>query len=131
MKFKITGANRDLGQIEIAYFTQDDQHVASMCLDVPVENGVFVSGEQLDQLILAQAPTWGVQRKDTVTAATGFDAIESRVEYMPGATPQEIEAARLHGEMVAQLDFERKVAAVLVKFGVVQNDPMAISTTAL
>lgn len=126
MDYKIIRANASIGQIEIAYL-DGDTVVGVYALDVPVENGAFITGQALEDLIQLQAPVWLVQRQEAASTATNFAQIEALVEELPAADPQ----AEANAQMWAQAQFEKQVAKALVKFGVLQSDPTEIDVTQL
>ena len=87
----------------------------------PVVVGVRLPmlGENTDSVIQSFAPfaMWSPPKIEYADVATGTSG--SYVAPLPEETQQELENAR----MWAQLDFEKQVAAILVKFGVLQSDP--------
>lgn len=126
--YKIIRATRSIGQIEVAYF-DGEKSLGIYAIDVPVVDGAFMSNEALDAEIMHRAPTWAVEREEQIAAATGFEAIEALVDPIPEPTidPE----AQANAEMWAQVEFEKKVAKALVKFGVLQSDPTQIEVTTL
>lgn len=126
--YKIVRATREIGQIEVAYF-DGEKHLGTWVIDVPVEDGQFLTGEALDAEIMHRAPTWAIERGQAVSEASGFDQIEAMVQEMPRPTVDpEMEA---NAQMWAQVHFEQQVAKALVKFGILQSDPTTIPTSAL
>lgn len=126
--YKIVRATRLTGQIEVAYF-DGEKHLGTWAIDVPVQDGQFLTGDALDAEIMHRAPTWAVEREQAVVAASGFDQIEAMVQALPQPTVDpETEA---NAQMWEQVRFEQQVAKALVKFGVLQSDPTEIPVTQL
>ena len=107
------------------------------CMDVeftaegfdPVVVGVRLPtlAENVDSVIQSFAPhsTWNPQVVEYASVLVGTSG--SWVAPSPEQERQEIENAK----MWALAEFEKKVAAVLVKFGVLQSDPTSIKVTFL
>lgn len=127
MEYQIISATPETGQIEVLY-KEGDTPVGAYSIDVPVVDGAFLTGQALHDEIMHRAPTWLIQREQEVRTATGFEQIEALVKPMTVKTDAEAEANQ---RMWARVDFEQKVAAALVKFGVLQSDPTTIEVTKL
>ena len=121
--YKVVRAAREIGQIEVAYF-DGEKHLGTWAIDVPVQDGQFLTGEALDAEIMHRAPTWAVEREQVVVAASGFDQIEAMVQELPQPTVDP--EAQANAQMWAQVQFEKQVAKALVKFGLLQSDPTEI-----
>lgn len=126
--YKVVRATRSIGQIEVAYF-DGEKHLGTWAIDVPVQDGQFLTGDALDAEIMHRAPSWAVEREQAVATAAGFDQIEALVEELP-QVPVDSEAEE-NARMWEQLQFEKRVAKALVKFGVLQSDPTEIPVTQL
>lgn len=127
MKYRITSANPENGQIEVAY-EKDGLTIGIYAIDVPIVEGVFLTGEPLDAEILQRAPVWISTRKDEVAKASGFENIVAMVTHAPAPRDEE---AQENVEMWKQVEFEQKIAKVLVKLGVLAADPTTIQLTRL
>lgn len=127
MEFKIVSATRQLGQIEVAYFF-DGKHYGTYAIDVPVVDGVFLTGEALAQEITHRAPTWALEREAAVLSALNFGEIEALIEreQTPAAN-----TLPTNLDMWEQVAFEQKIGAALVKFGVLPADPTAVPVAEL
>ena len=131
MEYQIISANAEIGQIEVLY-KQNGVAVASYAIDVPVVNGVFLNAVELDAEIQHRAPTWLEVRKQEVITATGFDAISDLVQPITQSNTSEADASTIANRaMWAQIEYEKKLAAALVKFGVLSVDPTAIAVSTL
>lgn len=128
MDYRITRAISEIGQIEVTY-THEGKDIAIYAIDVPVVDGAFIVGAELDTEIRHRAPTWLIEREQQVKTAAGFNDIVALVQENP-APPIDVEA-QANAEMWAQVEFEKKVAKALVKFGVLQSDPTAIPVSNL
>ena len=126
--YKIVAADRSVGQIQVAYF-QGEKMLGSWAIDVPVADGSFLTTEALDAEIMHRAPSWAVEREQQVATATGFDQIVALVQPLPVNEPTSEQQA--NAAMWAQVDYEKKLAKALVKFGVLSSDPTSIETTQL
>lgn len=124
--YKITRAVANIGQIEVTYF-HEGTLLGVFAIDVPVENGAFLSGEALHVEIMHRAPTWLINRQAEVTTATGFDLIQ--VEAVE--TPLISDDAQANAAMWEQVEFEKRIAKALVKFGVLASNPTAIDVAVL
>jgi len=132
MDYKIISANAATGQIEVAYMDRN-KTVAVYAIDVPIIDGLFLTPEELDKEIKHRAPSFISEREQAVAAASGFELIEALVQVVSQdavLTPEEIEQ-RANQKMWEQVEFEKKTAKALVKFGVLQSDPTSIEVTQL
>jgi hypothetical protein len=128
MDYQIIRATPEIGQIEVLY-KEGDKSVAAYAIDVPVVDGAFLTGDALHNEIMHRAPTWVSQREQEVATATGFDQISALVQPLPvEEAPSEQQA---NAAMWAQQEYEQKLAAALVKFGVLSENPTIIGTTTL
>ena len=130
MEYKIIRATRETGQIEVQY-SKDGEPVGTFAIDVPVFNNIFMTGDALHTEILNRAPVWVHSRKAEVANATGFEMIEALVQPVEFKNnPQDAEA-QANAAMWAKVEEEKKIAAMLVKWGVLQSDPTSINVTQL
>lgn len=128
MDYQIIKATPETGQIEVLY-KEGGTPVGTYAIDVPVVDGAFITGQALHDEIVHRAPTWLIKRKQEVQTATGFDQITALVQPLPVVETDAETIANHH--MWAQLDFEKKTAAALMKFGVLQSDPTTIPVASL
>ena len=126
--YKIVAADRSVGQIQVAYF-QGEKMLGLWAIDVPVADGSFLTTEALDAEIMHRAPSWAVEREQQIATATGFEAIEALVTPLP--EPVVDTEAAANAVMWAQVEYEKRLAKALVKFGVLSSDPTSIETTQL
>lgn len=132
MEYKIIRAIREIGQIEVMY-SKDGEPIGTFALDVPVFNNIFMTGDALNTEILNRAPVWVHNRKAEVANATGFELIEALVQPIeePTISSEEIAQERSTLEMWQRMEHEKQIAAMLVKWGVLQSDPTSIDVTKL
>lgn len=131
MDYQIISANADIGQIEVLY-KQDGINLATYAIDVPIVNGSFLTVAELDAEIQHRAPTWINARKQELASATGFDEIVALVlPITQSNTSQNTNDSAENIAMWEQVEFEKKVAAALVKFNVLAVDPTTIAVSTL
>jgi len=128
MEYQIIKATPEIGQIEVLY-KEGEKVYGVYAIDVPVVDGSFLTGDSLHEEIMHRAPTWATQREQEVATATGFDQITTLVQELPVQTPTSEQQA--NAEMWAQVEFEKKVAKALVKFGLLETNPTEIAVTQL
>jgi len=127
MDYRITRAISETGQIEVTY-THAGRDVATYAIDVPVVDGAFVTGDALTAEINLRAPTWLIEREESVKAASNFGEIAALVAPQEAPAPADPQALA-NAQMWEQLQFERRVAKALVKFGLLQSDPTEIGVS--
>ena len=79
MDYRIVAADAAIGQIQVTY-SNNAVDIATYSIDVPVINGAFIAGEELETAIQQRAPVWLLERVQQVQTATGFDAILAQVQ---------------------------------------------------
>lgn len=128
MDYQIIKATPEIGQIEVLY-KEGEKVYGVYAIDVPIVDGSFLTGDILHEEIMHRAPTWATQREQEVATATGFDQIIALVQELPVQTSTSEQQA--NAEMWAQVEFEKKTAKALIKFGLLDSDPTEIGVTAL
>lgn len=128
MEYTIVRAAPETGQIEVQY-TENGKAFGVYIVDVPIVDGAFLTGQALHNEIMHRAPTWAIEREHAVKTATGFDAIEALVKTP--AVPLIDKEARANAEMWMQVEYEKKLAKALVKFGLLESDPTTIPVRVL
>ena len=71
MQHKIISSDKALGQIKVEY-SMDGQVIGVISIDVPIVNGSYISGDELESEIKFRAPTWLATRMAETKEATGF-----------------------------------------------------------
>lgn len=131
--YKVLNFNENTGQLIIEFA----QGLAPLSVDVPIENGLYITGEALDSYVKGFIPTWHLERQAQINAGiANANQLKSLVEQtaavqVPTALTPEQEQAEANAKMWAELEFEKSVAKVLVKFGVLESDPTTIPVQAL
>ena len=126
--YKVLEFNKNSGQLIIEFAVG----VTPLAVDVPIKNGLFITGAELDEYVQGFIPTWHLERQVQLNAGIpNASALEQLVETqseveLPTVLTPEQEQAIENEAMWAQVEFERKVAAVLIKFGVLTSDPTNI-----
>jgi len=130
--YKVIGFNKASGSITISFA----ENMAPISVDIPLnEMGVYITGDELDSYIQGFIPTWHLERVNKITAGIPNESdIEALVEL-----PESTEEIRLEESpevtaniaMWQQLETERQIAKVLVKFGLLAEDPTVINMSTL
>jgi hypothetical protein len=87
MDYRIISADAIHGQIHVTY-SEKGVDIATYVIDVPIEDGKFITGDKLDTEIRSREPIWLLQRKAVVAAAEDFHLISSLVQA-PAVTKPE------------------------------------------
>lgn len=126
--YKVLEFNKNSGQLVIEFAVG----MAPLTVDVPIKDGLFIAGAELEEYIQGFIPTWHLERQAQLNAGIpNASALEQLVETQPEValptvlTPEQEQSAE-NAAMWAQVEFEKKVAAALVKFGVLASDPTSI-----
>jgi len=132
MDYKIINFIAAEGKVEVEY----DANQAPLFIDVPLnENGLFITGQELDTFIQGFIPVWHLERLEKLK--NGVDNANDILSLVQQADKPVIEQSSTNvvisanTEMWTEVEFDKQVAARLVKFGVLETDPTAISTTTL
>lgn len=131
--YKVLEFNEATGQLVIEYAIG----MAPISIDVPIKNGLYITGEELNSYVQGFIPTWHLERQAQINAGVA-NAEELKVLVEQTAevavpttlTPEQQQAAE-RAKMWSELQFEKDVAKVLVKFGVLQTDPTIIPVQTL
>jgi hypothetical protein len=131
--YKVLSFNETTGQLTIEFAKE----LAPLTVDVPIENGLYIAGEALDNYVQGFIPTWFIERQTQINA--GISNVEvlkalveqtATVEVPTALTPEQLQE-QANQKMWAQLQFEQNVAKALVKFGVLESDPTVIPVQGL
>lgn len=80
MKYDIVKADASIGQIEVCYKDDTGNVLATFAIDVPIIDGKYISGQELDMEIISRGPHWLFERKEVARNASGFEAILNQVK---------------------------------------------------
>jgi hypothetical protein len=131
MDYKIVNFYPKEGKIEVFFSNKLANHL----IDLPInDDGLFITGQELDTYIKGFIPTWHLERMEKLKVGIiNANEIATLVEAMPYSQEEVTltEEARLNAEMWKQLEEEKTIARVLVKFGVLTENPTVISNTTL
>lgn len=129
MDYKIIAFYPETGQVVIRY--RDD--MPTMAIDIPLtEDGLFMAGEELNTYIKGFIPTWHFERLDKLkNGVANADVIASLVTPEPVSPEVEAQAVAnteldTNAAMWEQVETERKIGDILVKFGLLQVNPATI-----
>jgi hypothetical protein len=128
MEYQITRATEQTGQIEILY-KQDGKPVATYAIDLPVIDGKYITGAELELEIQHRAPVWVAARTEEVKTASNFADIAALVVPLVNQ-PQDTEAMA-NAAMWEQVAYEQRLCKALVKFNVIKSDPTTIAVVEL
>lgn len=126
--YKVLEFNKNSGQLIIEFAVG----MSPLAVDVPIKDGLFITGEELDEYIQGFIPTWHLERLSQLNAGVPNSNVleqlfDSQAEVaLPTVLTPEQEQAKENANMWAQLRFEKDVAKALVKFGVLAVDPTVI-----
>jgi len=128
--YKVTNFDETTGQLIVEFA----QGMAPLSVDVPIKDGLYITGEELDTYVQGFIPTWHLERQTQINAGVAnADALKALVEQTADVEVPTVltEEQKTNLKMWSDLAFEKDVAKVLVKFGVLESDPTAISVNEL
>lgn len=131
MDYKIIGFNERLGQIGVMC-----EH-RTFCVDLPIKDGAFPVGEELDKLIQDFIPVWAFERDRLLAnGVSNADEIHALVEQpnepLPAETPTPDQLAlRQQQEAIFARAIEQKVVSVLIKHGILDASANTINGASL
>jgi hypothetical protein len=126
--YKVLEFNKNSGQLVIEFAVG----MAPLTVDVPIKDGLFITGAELEEYIQGFIPTWHLERQTQLNAGVPNANVleqlvpETETVTLPTILTPEEEQAVANVVMWEQVQFEQKVAAALVKFGVLASDPTSI-----
>jgi hypothetical protein len=133
MTYKIIQFNEGQGQIIVEH----DPRFSAFAVDLPIDdNGLYITGEALDNYIKGFIPHDYVTRIDKINAG-----VSNAHEIAALVTPLPIPAEQVDTTqnnyspsniaMWSEVEFQKNVGDALVKLGVLSSNPANIKTTAL
>jgi hypothetical protein len=132
MNYKIINFLATEGKVEVEY----DINQASLFIDVPLnESGLFITGQELDTFIQGFIPVWHLERLEKLK--NGVNNANDLLRLVQQSDKPVIEQSNTNVvmnsniEMWSEVEFDKQVAARLVKFGVLETDPTSIANTTL
>lgn len=135
MDYKIISFDQSNGSIVVRY----REDMSPVNIDLPLdENGLYPTGEALNEYIRAFIPVWHLERLDRLAEGVANAAeIQALVQE---ETPVQTEIIELTAEQIQsdknakmweQYEFEKQIGSILVKFGLVESNPATISVAEL
>ena len=79
MDYRIISADAVHGQIQVTY-SNEGVDIATYAIDVPIEDGKFITSDKLDAEIRSREPIWLLQRRQMAASAEDFGQISALVE---------------------------------------------------
>jgi hypothetical protein len=134
MTYKIVGFNETSGSLLVKFA----ENMQAFAIDVPLNaEGLYITGQELEQYIEGFAPTDFINRNSQIAAgianvadiqALVVEDTQQTEDNLPIVlTPEEI----ANKQMWQDLQFKKNVAKVLVELGVLTTDPTEIPNTTL
>jgi len=134
MTYKIVGFNETSGSLLVKFA----ENMQAFGIDVPLNaEGLYITGQELEQYIEGFAPTDFINRNSQIAAgianvadirALVVEDTQQTEDNLPIVlTPEEV----ANQQMWQDLQFKKNVAKVLVEFGVLTTDPTEIPNTTL
>lgn len=133
MDYKIISFDQSTGSIVVRY----REDMSPINIDLPLnDDGLFIVGEELDTYIKGFIPVWHLERIDRLSQGIANSLeIEKLVQPEEAVDPttaiEENLQAIENAKMWEQVQFEKQIADVLVKFGVLPNNPVTIPVAEL
>ena len=131
--YKILSFDKNTGSLVVQFA----ENMAPLNIDVPLTNdGLFIVGEELEQYIQGFIPTWHIERleklKNGIVNVSDIESLVSSTEEVVLPVVPELSAEeQANAKMWFDLEEEKRVARVLVKFGLLKEDPTIIPSTIL
>ena len=131
--YKILSFDKYTGSLVVQFA----ENMAPVSIDVPLNNdNLFITGQELDQYIQGFIPTWHMERleklKNGVANANEIESLIVSTEEMllpSAAIVSDEEKANI--QMWADVAEEQRIAKILIKFGVLAENPTEIQTSNL
>lgn len=125
--YTITAFDEVTGQISVK--AHGGETSVTFVVDVPLnENNLYITGDELHNYIMGFIPHDYINRKVAIRSGVANSG-EIKALIPPNTEPQYTLAD--NQDMWAKVQFEKDVAATLVKFGVLQSDPTSIPVSNL
>ena len=131
--YKILSFDKYTGSLVVQFA----ENMTPVNIDVPLNNdNLFITGQELDQYIQGFIPTWHMERleklKNGVANANEIESLIVSTEEMllpSAAIVSDEEKANI--QMWADVAEEQRIAKILIKFGVLAENPTEIQTSNL
>jgi hypothetical protein len=127
--YKVINFDENTGQLVIDFALG----MAPITVDVPIKDGLYITGQELNSYVEGFIPTWHIERQTQVNSGVA-NAAELKKLVQETATieiPTVLTVDQIQEQatqkMWAELEFERNVAKALIKFGVLTSNPTEIS----
>jgi len=128
--YKVTNFDETTGQLIVEFA----QGMAPLSVDVPIKNGLYITGEELNTYVQGFIPTWHLERQAQINqGVANAGDLKALVDQTADVEVPSVltEEQKANLEMWSDLAFEQNVAKVLVKFGVLESDPTVIPVSEL
>jgi hypothetical protein len=112
-------------------FKKNDITIASYNVDIPLtDDGLFITGEELNSYLLAMFPQHIIDRQNKLEIGVP-NATDIQNLVVPLEKNEPTEEENTERQMWLAFEEEKRIAAILVKFGVLETDPTKIPTDTL
>ena len=115
--FTVLRFDEQIGQITVAV-----EGFSPIAIDLPIQDGLYPIGEELERYVMGFFPAPDTSRADAISAGVA-NASEIAALVSPNSFVESSEAELASRALQAQTEFDRRVAAALVRFGVLEIDP--------
>jgi hypothetical protein len=125
--YRVVNFDETSGQLAVA-FAED---LAPLTIDVPIENGLYLAGDALHQYITGFIPTWHIERQTQIKAGVANkEELKTLVEAtaaveLPVVSQEDLQAKE-NEKMWTDIQKEKDVIKVLVKYSLLDSDPTEI-----
>lgn len=83
LSYRIIDFDKQNGSLLVQY-KKDDTVLATYNFDIPIENGLYITGEELHERLIGMMPTFWIDRMDALNTGVSNEAeIEALVDPLP------------------------------------------------
>lgn len=128
--YKIVGFDKSSGVITVSF----DNNMAPLGIDVPLnEQGLYITGTELDTYIQGFIPTWHLERINKIAAGIPNETQIAALVEITSQNEAQLNEIEINNNVVhwAEIEAEKQIAKVLVKFGLLTEDLTQINQTTL
>lgn len=108
MEYSITNFNKETGQIVVRFAP----NMEPLLIEVPIENGVYITGENLDNYIKGFIPSWHLERLAAIKAGVPNEAEIQCLVIQEQISPTETDVNLELMQQISQSSMENDIAFV-------------------
>lgn len=123
--YKVVGFKQDSGQLIIEFAVG----MPPLSIDVPIKDGAFITGEELEAYIQGFIPTWHLERIEQLKAGvSNAETLQNLVEETAAVEVPDVSqvGVQQNADMWEDVYFQQKLAKALIALGVLDSDPTVI-----